>query len=287
MLIVVLAVTTSALRVAVAVPRVPALPPAPQRQQLRTSVVVPAAPGMAPGRPCDIYAAGGTPCVAAHSIVRALYAGYAGPLFTVRRPRDNATLAITATAQGFADTAAQDIFCGFSRNQFCTLHRIFDQSPKGNHLDPVRLGSRRAPTPAVDSEVPLLPRSRRTVGGQPGITMATTGITMATTVHPATQPPSQTTQPTCPHPRPPTRSPICPPRRWDQLTRPPTVTPLYTIHHAVYAAVFEAGMGYRNVNTTGVATGDQPESMYAVLGGDRFNDKCCFDYGNAELRECP
>ena len=51
----------------------------------------------------------------------------------------------------------------------------------------------------------------------------------------------------------------------------------------VYAAVFDAGMGYRNTNTSGVATGDQPESMYAILGGDRFNDHCCFDYGNAEL----
>jgi hypothetical protein len=29
-------------------------------------------------RPCDIYAAGNTPCVAAHSTVRSLYAKYAG-----------------------------------------------------------------------------------------------------------------------------------------------------------------------------------------------------------------
>eukprot|EP01047_Picozoa_sp_COSAG01_P137750 COSAG01_NODE_68311_length_264_cov_0.939394_1_plen_71_part_10 len=32
-------------------------------------------------RPCDIYAAGGTPCVAAHSTVRALYASYTGMLY--------------------------------------------------------------------------------------------------------------------------------------------------------------------------------------------------------------
>ena len=31
--------------------------------------------------PCDILAAAGTPCVAAHSVVRALYAGYTGPLY--------------------------------------------------------------------------------------------------------------------------------------------------------------------------------------------------------------
>jgi hypothetical protein len=30
--------------------------------------------------PCDIYAKGGTPCVAAHSMTRALFASYAGPL---------------------------------------------------------------------------------------------------------------------------------------------------------------------------------------------------------------
>ena len=32
-------------------------------------------------RPCDIYAAAGTPCVAAHSVTRALYSGYRGPLY--------------------------------------------------------------------------------------------------------------------------------------------------------------------------------------------------------------
>ena len=32
--------------------------------------------------PCDIYAKGGTPCVAAHSMTRALFDSYAGPLCT-------------------------------------------------------------------------------------------------------------------------------------------------------------------------------------------------------------
>src|SRR3984957_11646930 len=36
-------------------------------------------------RPCNIYAAGGTPCVAAYSTVRALYRGYRGPLYQVTR----------------------------------------------------------------------------------------------------------------------------------------------------------------------------------------------------------
>ena len=44
--------------------------------------------------PCDIYAAGGTPCVAAHSTTRALYAAYSGNLYQVRRSSDNTTLNI-------------------------------------------------------------------------------------------------------------------------------------------------------------------------------------------------
>jgi hypothetical protein len=50
----------------------------------------------------------------------------------------------------------------------------------------------------------------------------------------------------------------------------------------VYGAKFEGGMGYRNDKTKGVAVGDEPETMYAVFNGKHFNNKCCFDYGNAE-----
>jgi non-reducing end alpha-L-arabinofuranosidase len=41
-------------------------------------------------------------------------------------------------------------------------------------------------------------------------------------------------------------------------------------------------VGYRNNQTKGVAIGDQPESMYMVVDGKRYNQWCCFDYGNAE-----
>lgn len=41
------------------------------------------------------------------------------------------------------------------------------------------------------------------------------------------------------------------------------------------------GVGYRNNNTTGLATGNQPEGMYMVCDGKHYNDACCFDYGNA------
>ena len=45
-----------------------------------------------PQGPCDIYAAAGDPCVAAHSTTRALYAAYDGPLYQVLRQSDGKTL---------------------------------------------------------------------------------------------------------------------------------------------------------------------------------------------------
>ena len=64
-------------------------------------------------RPCDVFAAGGTPCVAAHSTVRALFAAGApgARLYRLQRRVDNATLDIAALRDGFADTAAHDAFC--------------------------------------------------------------------------------------------------------------------------------------------------------------------------------
>jgi hypothetical protein len=82
--------------------------------------------------PCDIYAAGGTPCVAAHSTVRALYAAYDGPLYQVRRSSDGATANIgVSTAGGSADAAAQDAFCAGTS---CVITTIYDQSGHGNNL---------------------------------------------------------------------------------------------------------------------------------------------------------
>ena len=64
--------------------------------------------------PCDIYAAGGTPCVAAHSTTRALYGSYNGPLYQVRRSSDNTTRDIgVLSAGGVANAATQDSFCFF------------------------------------------------------------------------------------------------------------------------------------------------------------------------------
>jgi hypothetical protein len=82
--------------------------------------------------PCDIYAGGGTPCVAAHSTTRALYAAYSGPLYQVQRASDNTTLDIKPLkAGGVANAGSQDTFCA---DTVCFITAIYDQSGKGNHL---------------------------------------------------------------------------------------------------------------------------------------------------------
>jgi non-reducing end alpha-L-arabinofuranosidase len=63
---------------------------------------------------------------------------------------------------------------------------------------------------------------------------------------------------------------------------PADALPVTAGGHIVYGASFSGVMGYRDNSTSGVATGSQPEGMYAVMSGTHFNSGCCFDYGNAE-----
>jgi non-reducing end alpha-L-arabinofuranosidase len=84
-----------------------------------------------PKGPCDIFAAGGTPCVAAHSTTRALYASYNGPLYQIKRQPDSRTLDIGLASAGYANAAAQDEFCAHA---LCVINVIYDQSGNGNHL---------------------------------------------------------------------------------------------------------------------------------------------------------
>jgi hypothetical protein len=82
--------------------------------------------------PCDIYAAADTPCVAAHSTTRALYAAYDGPLYQVERASDDTKTDIyPVSAGGVAKAATQDSFCS---GTYCTITEIFDQSGHGNNL---------------------------------------------------------------------------------------------------------------------------------------------------------
>jgi hypothetical protein len=82
--------------------------------------------------PCDLYAAGNTPCVAAHSTARALYGAYGAALYQVRRASDGGTKDIPVlSAGGYANAAVQDSFCAGTS---CTISIIYDQSSNRNHL---------------------------------------------------------------------------------------------------------------------------------------------------------
>jgi non-reducing end alpha-L-arabinofuranosidase len=95
-------------------------------------LVVGASPAAAASLPCDIYASGGTPCVAAHSTTRALYAAYDGPLYQVQRASDGTTTNIyPLSAGGVANAATQDSFCAGTT---CVITEIYDQSGHGNNL---------------------------------------------------------------------------------------------------------------------------------------------------------
>jgi hypothetical protein len=100
--------------------------------------------GIIKQRPCDIYAAGNTPCVAAHSTVRSLYAQYTGALYQVKRASDSATQNIGLFSDGYANAAAQDAFCA---NTTCIITKIYDQSPKHNDLVIATGGHYKGPGP--------------------------------------------------------------------------------------------------------------------------------------------
>ncbi|KAK7046625.1 alpha-N-arabinofuranosidase [Favolaschia claudopus] len=94
--------------------------------------------------PCDIYASGGTPCVAAHSTTRALFNAYSGPLYQVQRGSDSATRDILPlSAGGVANAATQESFCAGTT---CLIHIIYDQSGRSNHLSKAPPGGNAAGT---------------------------------------------------------------------------------------------------------------------------------------------
>jgi len=124
-----------------------------------------------PQGPCDIYAAGGDPCVAAHSTTRALYASYNGPLYQVMRQSDGKTLDIGVVQPvaspvqdpgGYADAAAQDAFCA---NTYCWITTIYDQSPKHNNLTQAPRGGFNGPAMGGLNNLPVADMAPITVMG--------------------------------------------------------------------------------------------------------------------------
>ena len=121
-----------------------------------------------PEGPCDIYAAGGAPCAAAHSTTRALYKDYDGPLYQVIRQSDGKTLDIGVVpsrrgeAGGYADAAAQDAFCA---DTYCFISIIYDQSPQKNHLIQAPRGYVIGPAMGGMDNVPLADLAPVTLNG--------------------------------------------------------------------------------------------------------------------------
>ena len=165
-------------------------------------------------RPCNIYESSGTPCVAAHSTVRALYSSYQGKLYQlVRQPGNHSTDIGVLEAGGIVNAAAHDAFCRNSTPGSCTIVRIYDQSPKRNHLDNF---AAKDDSGVNASDAPITIRGHKAYG-----------------------------------------------LYFDAPNRHPSWAPIHK--------------GYRNDRATGLAVGDEPESMYMVASGTHFNDQCCFD----------
>jgi non-reducing end alpha-L-arabinofuranosidase len=135
------------------------------------SGAVPNAPPLRPKGPCDIYAAAGKTCVAAHSTTRSLYALYNGPLYQVLRQSDGKTLDIGVAppvawpvpdAGGYANAAAQDAFCA---NTYCWISKIYDQSPKHNDLTQAPRGGFSGPAMGGFNNLPVADMAPITIMG--------------------------------------------------------------------------------------------------------------------------
>ncbi len=128
-------------------------------------------PPLRPKGPCDIYAAAGTPCVAAHSTTRALYAAYDGPLYQVKRLSDGAVKDIgvmqpVAQPQsdpgGYANAATQDAFCAGTT---CLITKVYDQSPNHNDLTQAPRGAFSGPAMGGANNLPIANMAPITISG--------------------------------------------------------------------------------------------------------------------------
>jgi len=81
--------------------------------------------------PCDLFKDGGTPCVAAHSTVRALYESFDGPLYQIKRADKQTKDIGLLTKGGYVNTAEVD---SFLKGTSGTVSIIYDQSERKNHL---------------------------------------------------------------------------------------------------------------------------------------------------------
>lgn len=126
--------------------------PTPNRTDVAPPLAWRARPPSQQLRPCDIFQRGGTACVAAHSTVRALYASYAGPLYTVKRIGNDGCSGATAskTPQRSGMNASDHAVCG------CTPDgkSVHLACPKAGRIIAVTFATIGTPTGACGALVP-------------------------------------------------------------------------------------------------------------------------------------
>lgn len=235
--------------------------------------------------PCDILAAAGNPCVAAHSTVRALYSGYRGPLYSVQR-----SISSNCSGGEFLDgmdwigdneqtqVAVQSIgeCCAACAGKSGCNHFSLTNSSMQCYLK----GGNRT----------LVARNGSTAGyctKGPTETANISGLVASgfadITAHEKFCPAADCVIATVFDQSPQGNHLV-------QRVSGVVHNMVNASHHKinvgdgvpVYGMWFEPGDGYHVDFTRGVAKGNAPESIYAVMSGTHFNGECCFDYGNSE-----
>lgn len=113
--------------------------------------------------PCDIYARANTPCVAAHSLTRALFSNYSGNLYQVRRADGTTKDVPVEKMGGYVKSSVQDEFCAGTS---CTISIIYDQSSYKNDLkkSPVVYWLKEGGKEAVANKAPIYINGRKAYG---------------------------------------------------------------------------------------------------------------------------
>ena len=87
--------------------------------------------------PCDILANAGTPCVAAHSVTRKMWADYTGYAFQLERTSDSTTLNVGFNANGTVNTAPITTFCAGTTCNYSIIYDQMNTPSLGNNLPQV------------------------------------------------------------------------------------------------------------------------------------------------------
>jgi non-reducing end alpha-L-arabinofuranosidase len=331
--------------------------------------------------PCDIFSKGETPCVAAHSMIRALYNSYSGSIYQLKRGSDNTTRDIGVLSNGFADVVSHEAFCSSKNiidkltpssatsNSLPSIGSIITLTPVSlpgyrfrhcysqgfvtpfdyeldhsfylvnalnnitgsfsfqsvnyptSYISPIqgaevgRVGITENPnvndaswilTPTSDENGFMIISSNQqlalTIGNNITGNCANSYKAPSASVYLLPQSSVSNWYITATEPAPLSPNECVVWKIYDQtgngndmviagpaLNNPEYDAPVNASRHPlfvggnkVYGAQFEGGMGYRAVNTKGVATGNDPETIYMVTSGKDYDGTCCFDYGNSE-----